>query len=162
DISEQVALADVKNITIETEPGRSLIWRFPGRARNVGEGGPARNALLTVSGSQNVRIRGFTMEGRGVVEQVIYASGYCPGLAFENLRLSGGRMSGLTLANCAGTIDNPVSIIGLDADIHHMFGIYFMLDSAIQDPPKNQHLEIRGCQFTGPKAQACRQEPYAL
>jgi hypothetical protein len=159
-ISEAVALTGVKDIAIEAEPGKRVQWFYPFRRQRNAAG----SAVLIVSKSENVHIKGFDLDGRGFVDHVIFATGYCPGLTFEDLHLSGARRSGITFASCAGSGDNRVQCINLQVDTQTMedAGLFFKLDTGLPEVRENENFVIRLCQFNGPEDAACRQEKGAL
>jgi serine/threonine protein kinase len=155
-INEVVELTGVKDITIEAEPGKHVQWFYPFKR----SGNAAGIAVLLVSKAENVHIKGFDMAGRGFVDHVIYATGYCPGLTFEDLHLSGARTSGITFASCAGAGDNRVQCINLQIETRKMedAGIYFKFERGLSDVTDNENFLIRNCTFNGPEDAACRQE----
>src|SRR5207244_9398671 len=100
DIEEALELTDSKKeLVIETPQGKSVVWRFP---RSEASG-------LFLNGVGNLRVRGFTFDGRNMVDQILLVTGQCPGLAFEDVQLRGFRNYGIVAVNCAGKKHQPVT-----------------------------------------------------
>jgi len=155
---ERVDLRNVRDITIEAEPGMTVVWRHPGRARSA-------PSLLLVDSVENVRISGLTLDGQFGVGEVIRATGRCPGLILENLTLTGSNVNTISLASCAGTSDHPVSLNGLKIATEYPIdsGLSFEINNKIKDPKINENIVVRDCLFEGPFKSACRLDaPTAL
>jgi serine/threonine protein kinase len=154
-IDEQLDLRDVKNLTIEAAPGRMVLWHYPERESRGGE-----PYLFRVHNVENLRINGFSLDGRGQLDQLVFITGHCPGLCLESLKLSGARKSGIVVVNGAGTRSNPVSFLDLEFKTQGLkeAGLMFKIEVKIADPKINEHFVVSDCFFDGPLETASRLE----
>jgi serine/threonine protein kinase len=143
---EQLTLTVMnKGITIEADPTKSVEWRYPDGA---GEG----KYLLFASEAAGVRLRGFTLNGRNLVEELLLISGHCPGLTLENLSVRGFKRYAVLCANAAGSRGNPITLrdVHTQTDNEKEAALAFTVNSKITSPRVNQHIVVRGCTFSGP------------
>jgi hypothetical protein len=104
DITEaDLSVRNVKNLTIEAEPGKRVQWRFPPTAVPEAK-------LLLLESTENFLLKGITLSGEDRAQLLINLFGHCPGARFENLELMGYRKYGLLITNCQGTSDRRVSV----------------------------------------------------
>jgi serine/threonine protein kinase len=145
-VEEQLELTDSKkDLVIETPPGKAIVWRFP---RTIASG----KELLWLNGVGHLRIKGFTLDGRNLVDQVVRITGHCPGLTLEDVQLRGFRYFGILLANCAGRSDEPVSLVRLQAPTTDKkeAALAFVASPTVSSPRINQHIIVNDCRFDGP------------
>jgi hypothetical protein len=145
-VEEQLELTDSKKeLVIETPPGKAIVWRFP---RNIASG----KEMLLLNGVSHLRIKGFTLDGRNLVDQVVRITGHSPGLTLEDVHLRGFRYFAILLANCAGKTDEPVSLIRVQAPAadKREAALAFAASTAVSSPRINQHIAVKDCHFDGP------------
>jgi serine/threonine protein kinase len=94
-----------KDVHIEgrAPDNRPVLWRAPSSA---GDGRP----LLKIDGVAGLKVRGFAFDGQDRVRELIVVTGNCPGVALEDLQLTGFQESGVALRNCAGNGARPVTL----------------------------------------------------
>jgi serine/threonine protein kinase len=146
DIEEQLELTGSnKELVLEANPGKSVVWRFP---RSVASG----KELVFLNGVGNLRIRGFTFDGRNYVDQILFITGHCPGLTLEDIQLRRFRNYGILMANCAGSKEKPVSLLGVQAPTtrEKEAAIAFTLNARVASPKLNEHILVQDCRFDGP------------
>jgi hypothetical protein len=143
DIEERLELTlSKKELVIEAKPGKSITWSFP-RSETSG---------IVLNGVGNLQIRGFTFDGRNLVDQIMLITGHCPGLTLEDIQLRGFRRCGILVANCAGRKLEPVRFIHVQAPtrVTKEAAIAFTVNPAVGGPKINEHFEIRDSRFDGP------------
>jgi hypothetical protein len=144
DITQEVdLLVTKKDLTIEAEPGKTIVWRCPAKLQ------PTDNKLLLVSGVGGLRLKGITLDGEGRLDNLVVLVGECPGTRLEELHLRGYRKHGILITNCSGTSNRPVVL----ADLHFLSnrdqaGLFF--DILGPGVPANRHIAVRNCTFLGP------------
>jgi serine/threonine protein kinase len=149
DVEEELLLTSVnRGVTIEAQPGKSVEWRYPDTSAKT-------KYLLFVSEAADVHLKGFTLNGRGLVEEVLLISGNCPGLTLESLNLSGFNRYAVLFANCAGSAAHPVSVrdVRTQTETEKEAALAFTVNPKITSPRLNQHIAIGGCMFSGPYKQ---------
>src|SRR5581483_8298232 len=101
---EQLVLTKMnRGVTIEAAAGKSVEWRCP-------DGAGEKKYLLFASDAAGVRLKGFTLNGRNLVDEILLVSGHCPGLTLENLSLRGFKRYAVLCANCAGSPSEPIMV----------------------------------------------------
>jgi hypothetical protein len=142
-LQEQLELYQTKQVTIEAESGKQVLWQAPRT--------PVRKYLLSISSVEKVRLRGFTFDGKGLVDEIFLLVGECPGLTLENLQLRGFTRSAIRVMNCAGRPAGPVSLreLTISTSKKAPAAISFETSPNIQTPKSNQYISIRGCRFEG-------------
>ena len=97
DLEEQIRLNEAfrisKDITIEAEPGKKVVWRVPTK---VGRKEP----ILEVANVDGLKIRKITLDGGGQLDQLVQVRGSNPGLTFDQLDLRGFLQFAVYLFNC--------------------------------------------------------------
>jgi hypothetical protein len=132
-----------RDITIEAERD-GITWRLPKA------GGDKQ--FFVIGDASGLRLKGFTLDGQGIAEDLVVLSGRCPGLTLEGLTLKGFRESAVKIINCAGTADQPVRLSALRIQTQQPteHGIVFHLNPSMKDIPINQHILVEDCSFDGP------------
>lgn len=144
-IEEQLEVTEAKkDVVIETPPGKAIVWRFP---RNIASG----KELVLLNGVGHLRIKGFILDGRNLVDQVVRITGHSPGLTLEDVQLRGFRYFGILFANCAGKHEEPVSLVRVQAPTTEKkeAALAFAVSPAVSSPRINQHIVINDCHFEG-------------
>jgi serine/threonine protein kinase len=157
-VEEQADLQNKKDITIEAEEGKTVVWRYPEKQR------PGK-FLLSLDHLERVRLKGFTLDGAGKVDHTAVLSGNCPGLTLENISFRGFNESAILMVNCAGTIGSPVSLLQLESStaLPCEAALSFQINPRFADPKTNQYIVVRDCRFNGPyKSAIQRSDPAAL
>src|SRR5205823_84263 len=141
-IEEQVSLTGIHSVILESEPGKSVIWRCPEK--------PADSKhLLYLDNAEGVRVRGFTLDGGGRVDEIIEVFRECPGLILEDLRLRGFNHYGILAANCAGISGRQVKFLDLQitATKECEAALCFTAHENVTNPKVNQFVVVRNCRF---------------
>jgi serine/threonine protein kinase len=156
-IEEQLELSETRMVTIETDGGKPVIWRCPEKPTDG-------KRLIFVSKVDRVQLRGFTFDGRDLVEEIFLLFGECPGLTLEHVSLQGFKRYGILVANCAGRQDLPVSFQDLHLSTYKEAdaGLAFELNPKITSPKLNQYFTIQNCRFDGSYKSALHVDPGAL
>jgi serine/threonine protein kinase len=156
DIEERLELiSSKKELVLEPEPGRIVSWRFPG----------SEASGIVLNGVGNLRIRGFTFDGRNLVDQIMLITGHCPGLTLEDIQLRGFRRCGILIANGAGRSSDPVTLVRVHAPTKERkeAAIAFITNPSIDGPRINEHFVIKESKFDGPYATPVRlSDPSAI
>jgi hypothetical protein len=144
-IEEQVSLSGVHLVTLESEPGRTVVWRCPEKLAD-------NKHLLYLDNAEGVRVRGFTLDGGGRVDEIIELFRECPGLILEDLRLRGFNRYGILAANCAGQSKRQVAFLDLEitATKEADAALAFTAHPNVTNPKLNQFVTVRNCRFDGP------------
>jgi hypothetical protein len=148
DIDEQLELLQSKkNLVIEAKPGKPIVWRA---ART-------EPSIVFLNGVGNLRIRGFTFDGRDLVDQILLITGHSPGLTLEDIQLRGFRKYGIVVANASGKKHEPVAFIRVQAPTRtpKEAAIAFAADPKLS-PKTNEHFVIKESRFDGPYVTAVR------
>jgi hypothetical protein len=127
-----------KDVTLEVEPGATVEWRL---RRNLTQ---APSTLLTLSNLDGFTLRGFTFDGDGRVKDLLMLTGACPGLTLADLKLRNFERAGVSIRNCEGKPDRPVTIknVLLSTAKPAESGFMFDIDPNIRDIPKNRLIQI--------------------
>jgi serine/threonine protein kinase len=132
-----------KDVTLEgaAPSGKLVAWQpAVGQARG--------QSLLELSDVTGLRFKGFLLDGQGLVDDLVTLSGRCPGVTLEDVQLRGFCRSAVTLKECAGVPDRPVSLLRLrifDGEENAM-GLIFWAG-----PDKaNCQVQVRDGRFEGP------------
>jgi len=96
-----------------------------------------------------LRIRGLTLDGGGRLEQLILIRGSNPGLTLDQLDLRGFLKSAVSLFNCKGTKERPVSLLRLTTSVAQAEQPVAVKTDPSYAEPFNQHILVRGCRFEG-------------
>jgi hypothetical protein len=135
-----------KGLTIEAAPGTPVTWGCPRRVRDGAK-------LLLLGKAQGFVLKGVTLDGGGRLDDLISVWGESPGLRLEGLQLRGFKKHAITVANCAGTADQPVRLTGLcfETGSKEQSGVYFDHAAWLQkDVPRSEHISFRNCFVNGP------------
>jgi serine/threonine protein kinase len=157
---EQLLLEDGRwgnGVTIEGQgpDGARVIWRIPKDLKSK------RPRFIELAKTENLRLRGFTLDGDGRVEDLVVLFGHCPGLTLEDLRFQGFSHCAVNVFHCAGKAENPVSLAGLRAIVPGSPGkaasgpsseaaLIFSYRDNILNPKENQFVRVQDCVFAGP------------
>jgi serine/threonine protein kinase len=133
-----------KDITIEAEPGATVIWRLR-------DGVAQAPTLLALTQLDGLCLRGFTFDGEGRVQDLIQISDSCPGLKLENLKFQGFERRAISIANVEGKPDRPVLLSNLyfSSAKEVEAGIYFDAGKNIIGIPANRHIVVSDLHFDG-------------
>jgi hypothetical protein len=107
-IAETVRIDGKKNLTIEGEPGKLILWKAPRYPADV-----KMKLLLDLYNVENLTLRNLTLDGAGVADTLINMFGRCPGIRIENVRFEGFKQYGIQALNCQGTSDYRITLKGL-------------------------------------------------
>jgi hypothetical protein len=157
-LEEQAILQGKKDITIEAEEGKTVVWRYPEK-QQLGR------FLLSLNHLERIHLKGFTLDGAGKVDHTAVLSGNCPGLTLENISFRGFNETAILMVNCAGTIGSPVSLLQLESSttLPCEAALSFQINPRLVDPKTNQYIVVRDCRFNGPHKSAIqRLDPAAL
>ncbi|MFO0846044.1 MAG: serine/threonine-protein kinase [Gemmataceae bacterium] len=146
DITEaSVSLNGKRDLLIEAEAGRKVVWRCPADV-------PPSTKLLLIGNAPGLTLRGVTLDGGSKAESLVILYGKCPGLTLERLGLRGMQKYGVVVTNCEGTAESPVTFSELTVDVQPgQTGILFDLKPQLQGAvPLNAHFRLRDCTFNGP------------
>jgi hypothetical protein len=66
--------------------------------------------LLHIGQVADFSLKGFTFDGENQVDDLLTVTGLCPGLRLENLELRNFRRRAVTLFNCSGRGDAPITL----------------------------------------------------
>jgi eukaryotic-like serine/threonine-protein kinase len=144
DVTEANLMVSTKNLTIEAEPGKALVWRCP---LTVGP----NSKLLLIDKADGLVLKNLTLKGENRADTLLTLYGRCPGVTLEGLKLEGYRKQGILVTNCEGSSDNRVKLLGLRFLSHPgQSAISFTILPQIPDIPKNRFFIIRDCTFDGP------------
>jgi serine/threonine protein kinase len=157
EIEEQLDLRDAKDIIIESTAGKRVKWKYP--AKN----GPSGTMIHMIK-AERVHIKGFDMDGSGLVKHVVQITGNSPGLTLENLKVGGSLYSGVSVRSAGGGSGSPVSLVDVEFDTQELreAGLMFRLTVSVPDPKIDDHFYIRECRFIGPANKACGYDGPAL
>ena len=135
DIQEdEIAITKVENLTLESDPGRRIVWRFPDKPSDS-----AKPKLLNIDRAPNLQVKGISFDGGGKAYTLIALFGACPGLKLEDLEFKGIKTYGIYVANCDGSSGQPVTLSNLrfattdDAQTALYFN-FVGLDTSHQEP----------------------------
>jgi serine/threonine protein kinase len=138
------------DLTIQAAPGKSVVWSCP---RNADSG----VKLIVISGVENVRLKGFTLDGGGALNFLVGLYGGCPGLTLEDLKFRGYRQEGIDVRGCWGQSSRKITF----TDLHFTnqspaVPVAFTLINESLRPtaatgtnPANEHFTFRRCDFGG-------------
>ena len=94
-----------KNITIEADPDLKAPVRWLPRPNQDPD-----NSLITISQFEGLKLRGFHIDGRGKLGDLILVNGRCPGLILEDFRLAGFTLAGVRFVNGSGDRERPMTL----------------------------------------------------
>jgi serine/threonine protein kinase len=146
-LEERLALRGVAfpepGVTVEAAAvsGKPITWLAPADQ-------PSGQALLDLSDVAGLRLKGFRLDGRHRLDDLISLSGLCPGVSLEEVHLQGFRRSAVQFKDCAGEPNRPVVLVKAQvfggADL--AFGLVFRggLTSA------NREVQVRDSRIEGP------------
>ncbi len=134
-----------KGVTIEAaNPQKRVLWNFPADAKDA--------RFLALSNVQGLRLKGFTIDGKNKVRDLITVQGNCPGLVFEDLELRGFSQNGVVFWNCGGNSEQgPVKLnqVRFVAAPDTESALLFQARANVS-PPFNHNLLVSDCRFEGP------------
>ena len=123
-------------------PGsKPVVWRLP---RGANDGKP----LLRINGVGGVRVRGFTFEGQDRLRELIVLCGSCPGVTVEDAYCTGFLNNAITLQNCSGTEQQPVTLQRLRIVPIRPAASAISLVSAAGEA--SRAIRVRECRLEGP------------
>lgn len=134
-----------KGVTIEgANPQKRVLWSFPDDAKE--------SRFVALSNVQGLRLKGFTIDGKNKVRDLITVQGNCPGLVFENLELRGFSQNGVVFWNCGGDSEQgPVKLsqVRFLSAPDTESALLFQARENVS-PPFNHNLLVSDCRFEGP------------
>jgi eukaryotic-like serine/threonine-protein kinase len=146
EIAEQVSVSGKQFVTLESAPGKIVVWRYPEKADS--------KHLLYLDNAEGVCVQGFTLDGRDKVDEIVQLFGECPGLILQDLHLRGFKRFGIQGINCAGKSGSPAKLLDLQIsttkETEAALGFTAYTNVTSQVPRLNQFLTVRGCRFDGP------------
>jgi serine/threonine protein kinase len=134
----------LKNLTIEGEAGKTVVWRFPARKDKL--------AKMMVAGYvEGLVLKNLTISGEGRGEILIALYGKCPGTRLENIELKGYQKCGVYVMNCEGSAEQKVQFAQLRFDSPPGgAGVRFdLLPRLLVLVDKNRFFAFQGCTFKG-------------
>ena len=146
---EQLLLPDGRfgnRVTIEGDgPGR-VLWRMPKTAKDQ------KPAFIELFKTEDLHLKGFTLDGDNRVDDLVALFGRCPGLTLEDIYCQGFKRSAVNISHCSGRSDRPVSLLGLRAVTTNKVeaALLFGFRQSIIDPRGNDHVRVVNCMFVGP------------
>jgi hypothetical protein len=151
DSDVNLILTAKKDLTIQAAEGKIITWKVP-TSLNVRPEDRAK--FLTLSKVENIRIKGFVLDGGDKLDHLIAMNGNCPGLVLEDLTLKGYRTAGIHVASCWAEPLRPVTLTRLHfqtpptvpAMIFTLLEPTRPLSSTNRD---NKYFEFRDCRFGG-------------
>jgi hypothetical protein len=144
---EQLLLEDGRygnRVTIEAE-GR-VLWRMPKTLKDQ------KPAFIELFKTEDLHLKGFTLDGDNRVDDLVALFGRCPGLTLEDITCQGFKRSAVNISHCSGRSDRPVSLSGLRAVTTKKVeaALLFGFQPNIIDPRGNDHIRVVNCMFVGP------------
>jgi serine/threonine protein kinase len=144
-------------VTIEGQApnGTRVVWRIPKDVKDK------RTRFIDLSKTEDLHLKGFTLDGEGRVEDLVVLFGHCPGLTLEDIHFQGFKRCAVNVFHCAGKPEKPVSFVGLRAVAPGERGatapganpeaaLIFSFRDNILDPKENQYIHVQDCLFAGP------------
>jgi hypothetical protein len=157
-VEEQLELNDTRQITLEAQPGKTVVWRCPDKLADS-------KRLVSLGNTVAVRFQGFVFDGRDRVEDIFLVFGNCPDLVLDHVELRGFKTCAVHVVNCAGTAEHPIILADLKTTTAKEVpaAMMFELQPHYTNPTLNQHFVIRNCRFEGPYRQVVqRSKPDVL
>ncbi len=148
DVEEaNIHLQNIKNLTIEGEEGKLIVWRAPLSA------GP--DWLLSINSTEGLLLKNVVLSGEKRTETLVILYGKCPRTKFENVELRDYKKVGVRVYNCEGDKDHPVTFSQVRfATPPGGAGVYFDFNEAFKTAfPTNRYFAFRNCSFTGTGSQ---------
>jgi len=99
---EMASLNRNKGIALVAPEGKRVVWRAP-----AGKGVPY---LLSLYGTDNVRVSGISFQSEGRAEYAVRIAGACPGVVLEDVELLDAIIAPLALHDCVGERDHPIAV----------------------------------------------------
>ena len=121
--------------------GKPVLWRAP-------TGRDDSQPLLKIAGVSGLQVRGFTFDGQERVRELIVLAGACPGLTLEDSHLTGFQQSGVTLRNCTGEANRPVTLQRLRIVPNRVAASALYFDSRGEEI--NRSVRVLDCRLEGP------------
>lgn len=148
EIEEQLVLAEGTNghgVTIEgaAPSGKPVSWRAPLNAK--------RKSLVELTDVAGFCLKGFVLDGRQQVDDLVNLSGFCPGLRLENVHFLGFRHSAVRIRDCTGEKGRPVALVRLSATTTSEAPAALTFESNPRlFPGGTRHLQVTDSVFEGP------------
>ncbi len=152
-LEESLALdgkdAFVGNITLEGQPapGKAVLWRVSADHADA-------QPLVKLSDLAGLTVRGFLLDGRDRVDDLVVLNGYCPGVVLDDVHLRGFRRTGLVLRDCTGLQNRPVLLQRLR--VTTALGNEAALSLEAEPGRVNRSIRVHDCRFEGPFQAAVR------
>ena len=156
DIAESDLIVDVPHVAIEAEEGKTIRWR------------PSKTAapkLFAVHKAEDVRIKGFTLDGENRLAFLVNLFHRCPGTKLEDLKLQGFKNYGIWVTNCEGSAERRIEFnrLTFTTTRKEQAALFFSIEPSIRDAiPKNRCFVFRNCTFDGPGAPVKSADPAML
>jgi len=147
DVEEQLLLQDGrfgKNVTIEGEG--HVVWRMPTSIKDQ------KPAFIELFKTEDLHLKGFTLDGQNRVDDLVTLFGRCPGLTLEDITCQGFKRSAVNISHCSGQTNRPVSLMGLRVVTTKKVeaALIFGFQPNIIEPRGNDHIRVVSCMFVGP------------
>lgn len=134
-----------KDLTIEGGwADKQVLWTCPPN--------PKEGKFIKLGNVAGLKLRGFTLDGMGRVNDLVWINGKCPGLHLDSLQLQGFLKNAVTVFNATGEADaTPITFTRLRMITakDSAAALIFNVNSKVI-PPHNQHLVVSDCRFEGP------------
>src|SRR5262249_34853349 len=121
---------------------------------------PPEGRFIALSNLHGFRLKGFILDGKDRVHDLIVLSGPCSGLVLEDNWLQGFKRSGVVTWNCQGRSDKELvtlkGIRTISTKKETDSALIFNANPKI-NPPVNQFITVQECRFEGPYRKAAVQ-----
>jgi hypothetical protein len=152
-IEEPLILTDGqrgREVTVEAgNRSRRVRWACPPN--------PTEGRFICLANLQGFRLKGFVLDGKDQVQDLVVLSGPCAGLVLEDLCLQGFKRCGIAARNCCGRGETePVTLRAVRTVSRRPeaeAGLSFQGDDK-SGPAANQHWRVTDCRFEGPYSKA--------
>jgi serine/threonine protein kinase len=94
-----------KDVTVEgIHPSGGLVtWLAPASPSDG-------QSIITLTGAEKLKLKGFLIDGRSRIDDLMSIAGRSKGLSLENVHLRGALRAGIVLKGCTGEKDRPVTL----------------------------------------------------
>jgi serine/threonine protein kinase len=93
-----------KDVTVEgIHPSGGLVTWLPPGSPSDGK------SIIALTGAEKLKLKGFLIDGRSRIDDLVSIAGRSKGLSLENVHLRGALRAGIVLKGCTGEKDRPVT-----------------------------------------------------
>jgi serine/threonine protein kinase len=144
DINECNCAINTRNLTIEAEPGKRVVWKCPPDA-------PSGSKLLIVNSAAGLHLKGITLDGGDKTDYLVTLYGTCPGLKLEQVEFKNIKKYGLLITTCEGSSDSPVELndVLFRTTRPDQTAVRFELQRHVK-VKLNRFFNFKNCTFEGP------------